>query len=82
MLESARLSPSGENVQGYVFGVIKDKTIRLQLAEAAGNQMWIAEAPVVFKSLLPVGYSDEVLADKDLKSIDEISFYNPPTRLS
>lgn len=44
--------------------------------------MWIAEAPVVFKSLLPVGYSDEVLADKDLKSIDEISFYNPPTRLS
>ncbi len=48
MLEAARLSPSGGNVQPYCFGVIKNPTIKTKLAEAAGNQMWIATAPVVF----------------------------------
>ena len=48
MLEAARLSPSGGNSQNYVFGVIKDKILKDQLAEAAGNQMWIATAPVIF----------------------------------
>ncbi|MCL2323120.1 MAG: nitroreductase family protein [Oscillospiraceae bacterium] len=48
MLEAARLSPSGGNAQGYVFGVIRDRELKLQLAKAAGNQIWIATAPVVF----------------------------------
>ena len=48
MLESARLAPSGGNAQGYIFGVIKDATLKTQLAKAAGNQMWIATAPIIF----------------------------------
>jgi nitroreductase len=48
MLEAARRSPSGGNAQGYLFGVIRDRELKTQLAEAAGNQMWIAGAPVVF----------------------------------
>lgn len=47
MLEAARLAPSPGNSQSYVFGVIKDQEIKNKLARAAGEQMWIASAPVV-----------------------------------
>lgn len=48
MLEAARRAPSPGNAQGHIFGVIKDTGTKRLLAQAAGNQMWIAEAPVVF----------------------------------
>ncbi len=48
MLEAARLAPTPGNVQGNIIGVIKDHALKMQLAEAAGNQIWIATAPVVF----------------------------------
>jgi nitroreductase len=48
MLEAARLAPSGGNSQGTRIGVIRDNEIKSQLARAAGNQMWIASAPVIF----------------------------------
>lgn len=48
MLESARLAPSGGNAQGHVFGVIMDKEVKDKLALAAGGQLWIATAPIVF----------------------------------
>jgi len=47
MLEAARLAPSGGNAQGHVFGVIKDREIKEKLAKAAGEQMWIAKAPII-----------------------------------
>ena len=47
LLEAARLAPSGGNGQNHVFGVVKDQEIKLALARASGNQMWIAQAPVV-----------------------------------
>jgi nitroreductase len=47
MLNSARLSPSGGNGQNWIFGVIIDKTQKEKLAEAAGKQTWIKDAPVV-----------------------------------
>jgi len=47
MLEAARHAPSGGNAQNYTFGIIKDESLKTQLARAAGNQMWIASAPVV-----------------------------------
>jgi nitroreductase len=47
MLEAACLAPSPGNCQSWYFGVVTDEQIRYQLAEAAGNQMWIATAPVV-----------------------------------
>lgn len=48
MLDAARLAPSGGNGQNWVFGVVTDKQKISQLAEAAGRQMWIATAPLVF----------------------------------
>ncbi len=47
IMEAARWSPSGGNGQQYVFGIVTDAAKRQALAEAAGNQLWIAEAPVV-----------------------------------
>jgi nitroreductase len=47
MLLAAQLAPSGGNGQNHLFGVIDDKELKIELAKAAGNQMWIAEAPVV-----------------------------------
>lgn len=48
MLEAARLVPTPGNAQSNVIGIIKDQTLKIQLAEAAGGQMWIASAPAVF----------------------------------
>lgn len=47
LLEAARLAPSGGNGESWCFGVIKSKDIKKELAEAAGGQDWIEEAPVV-----------------------------------
>jgi len=48
MLDAARLAPTGGNSQTHVIGVVTDKELKTKLAEAAGGQMWIASAPVVF----------------------------------
>lgn len=48
MLEAARHAPSGGNSQNHCFGIVKDPLLKQQLAESAGGQMWIAQAPVVF----------------------------------
>ena len=47
LLEASRWAPSGGNSQNHIFGVITDEAMKLALARAAGEQMWIAEAPVV-----------------------------------
>lgn len=47
LIKSARLAPSGGNGQGWMFGVVTDKTVIKQLSQAAGNQEWIATAPLV-----------------------------------
>lgn len=47
LLEAARLAPSGGNGQNWCFGIIKDEETKIELAKAAGEQGWIAEAPVV-----------------------------------
>jgi len=47
ILEAGRLAPSPGNSQGWYFGVIRDEQVRRQLAHAAGNQTWIAGAPVM-----------------------------------
>jgi len=48
ILEAARLAPSGGNNQSWFFGIIKETELKIKLAQAAGNQMWIASAPVIF----------------------------------
>lgn len=47
ILESGRLSPSASNRQERRFVVIRDAKTRKLLSEAARNQVFVAEAPVV-----------------------------------
>ncbi len=47
MLEMARLAPSGGNGQSHIFGIVRNTETKRALAEAAGGQMWIADAPLI-----------------------------------
>jgi nitroreductase len=47
LLEAARLAPSAGNIQPWSFVVVRDANIKRRLAEAALNQFFIEEAPVV-----------------------------------
>jgi len=51
ILEAARLAPSGHNAQEWKFIVVKDTQKKKKLAEAALNQDFIAEAPVVIAAV-------------------------------
>jgi nitroreductase len=65
LIESARLAPSGGNGQGWLFGVVTDPKIIKKLAEAAGNQMWIATAPLVIALCAEVKWSLASLSESD-----------------
>lgn len=47
LLEAARSAPSASNRQEWRFVVVTDKKRRAALAEAANNQEFVAQAPVV-----------------------------------
>lgn len=47
VLESGRLSPSAKNLQERRFVIVGDAKIRKALSEAARNQRFVAEAPIV-----------------------------------
>ena len=47
ILEAARLAPSARNIQEWRFVVVTRPELRKSLAEAAYNQNFLAEAPVV-----------------------------------
>lgn len=47
ILDAARRAPSAKNWQDWRFVVVRESAIRLQLAEAACGQKFVAEAPVV-----------------------------------
>lgn len=47
LLDAARLAPSGCNAQPWRFKLVKDVATKLNLAEAAHRQPFIAKAPVV-----------------------------------
>jgi len=47
LLDAARLAPSGCNAQPWRFKIVKDTATKLNLAEAAHRQAFIAKAPVV-----------------------------------
>ncbi|MBN2238576.1 MAG: nitroreductase family protein [Dehalococcoidales bacterium] len=65
ILESARLAPSGGNGQGWLFGVITDKAEIRQLAKVAGNQEWIADAPLVIALCAEVSFNLQELPEDD-----------------
>ena len=47
ILNAARLAPSGCNAQPWRFKLVKDNETRIKLSQAAYNQAFIAQAPVV-----------------------------------
>ena len=47
ILEAARLAPSGTNTQPWRFIVVKDEDTRKKLKEAAFNQKFVGQAPIV-----------------------------------
>jgi len=47
LLDAARLAPSGCNAQPWRFKIVKEEETKLNLAEAAHRQSFIAKAPVV-----------------------------------
>ncbi|MFH1577850.1 MAG: nitroreductase family protein [Candidatus Omnitrophota bacterium] len=51
VLEAARLAPSASNRQEWRFIVVRDKVVRKRLAEAARNQAFVGQAPVVIVCL-------------------------------
>lgn len=66
ILDSGRLSPSGNNHQSRKFVVVTDKETRDKLAVAANNQSFVAGAPVVIagvglnpSKIMPCGVSGD-----------------------
>jgi len=58
VLEAGRLAPSARNMQDWKFVVVKDPGLRRRLAEAARNQEFVGQAPVVIAAC---GTSDYVM---------------------
>ncbi len=46
ILESARLAPSGNNVQPWRFIVVRSDEMKEKIVRVSHNQRWMAEAPV------------------------------------
>ena len=46
LLESARFAPSGSNTQPWHFIIIRDESVKHELAKASHNQQWMMSAPV------------------------------------
>ncbi|MBI1919602.1 MAG: nitroreductase family protein [Geobacter sp.] len=55
LLDAARLAPSGCNAQPWRFKIVRDEETKRKLAEAAYDQPFIAEAPVVLVCCADVG---------------------------
>jgi nitroreductase len=58
VLEAGRLAPSARNMQDWKFVVVRDQDLRRKLAEAARNQEFVGQAPVVIAAC---GTSDYVM---------------------
>ena len=74
LLDSARLAPSGSNSQPWRFRIVKDQETKEKLAQAAYNQPFIAQAPVVIVCCADIkGYLDgSVSGTQDLGRIAAI----------
>lgn len=47
LIESAIRAPSAGNIQPWHFYIVRDSRLRFQLAQAAHDQMFIADAPLI-----------------------------------
>jgi len=58
VIEAARLAPSAKNLQDWRFVVVTDRQAKKRLAEAASNQMFLADARAI---LVACSVSDHVM---------------------
>jgi len=58
ILEAARLAPSAANKQEWRFVVVRDKEKRQKLSDAAKNQRFVAEAPIVIVCCAETDYHE------------------------
>lgn len=74
LLDAARLAPSGCNAQPWRFKIVQDRETKLKLSQAAYNQSFIADAPVVFVCCADIkGYLDGTVSGiQDLGKIRAI----------
>jgi nitroreductase len=74
LLNSARLAPSGCNAQPWRFKVVKQADVKAKLAEAAHDQAFISQAPVVIVCCADIqGYLDGTVSGvQDLGKIGAI----------
>ncbi len=74
LLNSARLAPSGCNAQPWRFKIVKEGDVKAKLAEAAYDQSFIAQAPVVIVCCADIqGYLDGTISGaQDLGKIGAI----------
>ena len=47
ILEAARLAPSGGNRQAWKFIVVREKDMKVKVAEACSKQLWMGDASVI-----------------------------------
>ncbi len=74
LLDAARLAPSGSNAQPWRFKIVKDQGTKEKLAQAAYNQAFIADAPVVIVCCADIkGYLDGTISGiQDLGKINAV----------
>jgi len=74
LLNSARLAPSGSNAQPWRFKIVKEADVKAKLAEAAYEQSFIAQAPVIIVCCADIqGYLDGTISGaQDLGKIGAI----------
>ena len=74
LLSSARLAPSGCNAQPWRFKIVREADAKTKLAEAAYNQTFISQAPVVIVCCADIqGYLDGTVSGvQDLGEIGAI----------
>lgn len=58
ILEAARLAPSAKNLQDWRFVIVREPQTRQRLREAANNQAFVGQAPVV---IVACSVSDHVM---------------------
>ncbi|MFA4917117.1 MAG: nitroreductase family protein [Syntrophales bacterium] len=74
LLNSARLAPSGCNAQPWRFKIVREEDVKTKLAEAAYDQAFIAQAPIVIVCCADIqGYIDGTVSGvQDLGNIGAI----------
>jgi len=75
VIEAAKMAPSAGNMQDWRFKVVRDENIKQQLAQAALNQTFISQAPVVIviSSDLKVAQNHYGQRGVELYSIQDVS---------